>query len=502
MSSDDESDTGFKTVTKHRHSKRKASPIINPNETPKKQNTHTTDSESEMETNKNQKQETEITQQQDKIQKQVEQTKRSLQFNKPKTTPWHVVITGEKTLSMSLMDEAIARYSKGTIITNSKLTQSKRSIFYKFENPSMAFNSIYKHLSEISAALSNKLKITHWQEEPPKQEQANKETTHCIAKNIPTEYTEQEIMEKINPAIKEQINKIARIKTGIDGTPTSFVRIICKNTETAQKLIQEGILLNNRKFPVVEPRPQRKITQCFKCQAFGHYATDCKDQTHCGKCGQKHKTRDCPHDNTKTEAVCANCKKAHPAWSTSCPVYQQQLNKQKQKEQQMITKQQNLIQETKTEMGSKTWANIAQNQSQQTTEMKKISEQQAETKQMINKNETNIRQIISQSLDDLKTQIRNIIQDEIQKFITELREQIKTDIQDALRETATQISEETRSLAKIAHEEIKNAKLEISGMIACANTQVGRHSSVNRDRGRSENTHRHPPKPGTSISKP
>ena len=73
------------------------------------------------------------------------------------------------------------------------------------------------------------------------------------------------------------------------------------------------------------PRPQ----QCFRCQDWGHRATECAGEERCGHCAGPHASNQhmCLHDNpcddtsscNKEPAVCANCKGAHRSWVRSCP---------------------------------------------------------------------------------------------------------------------------------------------------------------------------------------
>lgn len=67
-----------------------------------------------------------------------------------------------------------------------------------------------------------------------------------------------------------------------------------------------------------------QINRCFKCQAFGHMALNCKGDQHCSKCAGDHKVAVCTSDFEK----CVNCIDAgrtesfdHRADSNGCPIY-------------------------------------------------------------------------------------------------------------------------------------------------------------------------------------
>lgn len=88
------------------------------------------------------------------------------------------------------------------------------------------------------------------------------------------------------------------------------------------------------------------ITQCHRCQGFGHGTTYCNHTPKCVKCGQDHLTKTCT--KTKEEkAVCANCQGQHTANYRQCPKYLEHKNKietrRKQKsKRQTITKPEEL----------------------------------------------------------------------------------------------------------------------------------------------------------------
>ena len=60
------------------------------------------------------------------------------------------------------------------------------------------------------------------------------------------------------------------------------------------------------------PNPIR----CFRCQAFGHMASNCKSAERCKRCGgTDHKSETC----TAVKPKCAGCEGEHEAWDRACP---------------------------------------------------------------------------------------------------------------------------------------------------------------------------------------
>jgi hypothetical protein len=70
-----------------------------------------------------------------------------------------------------------------------------------------------------------------------------------------------------------------------------------------------------------------RVTQCFKCQRFGHTTRACSSPPRCGHCAGDHDTRDhgtgeCPNES---QVKCANCGQRHKAWDRTCRLYKEKL---------------------------------------------------------------------------------------------------------------------------------------------------------------------------------
>lgn len=64
--------------------------------------------------------------------------------------------------------------------------------------------------------------------------------------------------------------------------------------------------------------PRNLITQCYKCQGFGHIAVNCFRKVCCEICAGEHNMQNCaPHSAEK----CANCGASHRATDTICEAY-------------------------------------------------------------------------------------------------------------------------------------------------------------------------------------
>ncbi|CAF4946562.1 unnamed protein product [Pieris macdunnoughi] len=70
-------------------------------------------------------------------------------------------------------------------------------------------------------------------------------------------------------------------------------------------------------------RGKRGPAQCHRCQGYRHSSHQCNRALACVKCGEGHRTADCPLPKGATPK-CANCKGAHPANHSTCPVLKEE----------------------------------------------------------------------------------------------------------------------------------------------------------------------------------
>jgi len=83
----------------------------------------------------------------------------------------------------------------------------------------------------------------------------------------------------------------------------------------ANKAITNGYCINYIIHAAERFTPQFQIQQCYNCCDYGHQATHCKRHPRCGKCGEKHNTRECKHIG---KAHCVHCGGEHEAWHPQC----------------------------------------------------------------------------------------------------------------------------------------------------------------------------------------
>ena len=91
--------------------------------------------------------------------------------------------------------------------------------------------------------------------------------------------------------------------------------VYLNNHHDANKMIKNGFHIDCFHHAAERFCPQFQIKQCYNCCDYGHQATHCKRQPRCGKCGDKHNTRECKN----TKVYCVQCGGAHEAWHAECP---------------------------------------------------------------------------------------------------------------------------------------------------------------------------------------
>lgn len=123
---------------------------------------------------------------------------------------------------------------------------------------------------------------------------------------------------------------------------THIFKIVCENVETADKILDQGLLLFNTKISKFqcEREEYTHLLICFKCYQYETHPTkDCTSTTtYCSECGLTgHDFRQCASDNKK----CLNCGGDHRTLAVKCPIRKQKQLEKQQKEKQDLAEKQN-----------------------------------------------------------------------------------------------------------------------------------------------------------------
>ena len=125
---------------------------------------------------------------------------------------------------------------------------------------------------------------------------------------------ELEIMNNVPPGSIAHIKPLLRKPKNAEAPTQSYI-VAFKCPKTANQIIQRGMHVGHRHHYPERYIPQSQITQCFKCQGYGHKAEVCTKVLRCGKCAQEHGTKEC----TSAETKCAQCNGSHHSWHRDCP---------------------------------------------------------------------------------------------------------------------------------------------------------------------------------------
>ncbi|CAH1114814.1 unnamed protein product [Psylliodes chrysocephalus] len=103
---------------------------------------------------------------------------------------------------------------------------------------------------------------------------------------------------------------------------------LCVKKETNLRDVYKIRHVQNTRVKWETYAKKNKITQCYRCQQFGHSQANCHKQPNCVKCAGKHLTPNCrlPR-NIKNDVKCINCCGNHTANFSQCPVYLEHLEK-------------------------------------------------------------------------------------------------------------------------------------------------------------------------------
>ena len=113
-----------------------------------------------------------------------------------------------------------------------------------------------------------------------------------------------------------EIVEMRPLRRKLRSSPKDFSLVIfTRDPRKADLCLKHGFYINYQRFTAEKYTPQLQLTQCYRCQGFGHRAVTCKSLHEiCGKCSEHHRTAEC-HSETRK---CAGCKGEHPAWHESC----------------------------------------------------------------------------------------------------------------------------------------------------------------------------------------
>ena len=139
-----------------------------------------------------------------------------------------------------------------------------------------------------------------------------------------------QIIQNSNPSLSKQITILRAYwskKAIAQKKPVTSLHLDLATPEQANLLIESGLVLGHRMHEAEPFLADTVIAQCFKCFGYGHQARFCKNKAVCGACGGQHERRACQVPEQLLKPKCCNCRGAHPAWASVCPVRQEAAKK-------------------------------------------------------------------------------------------------------------------------------------------------------------------------------
>ena len=146
----------------------------------------------------------------------------------------------------------------------------------------------------------------------------DKKRTYVI-KGLDGEWSEEEVREDIESKGVSLLKLSKMRSTANFYIATTANNILLKDMQNIKHILHTKIRIEvyiNKK----------QITQCKRCQRWGHVMANCTNLWTCVRCGDLHASYLCDKkDKQLHTAKCANCGEAHPSTSNKCVVYLQKL---------------------------------------------------------------------------------------------------------------------------------------------------------------------------------
>lgn len=146
------------------------------------------------------------------------------------------------------------------------------------------------------------------------------EKTHAFVvrglhKNVSPDEIKKDLLDDYEISVKE----VHLMKTMFQ----PLYLVVLDSTYTLKKLQSQVKTILNTRVSWENRRNQREVTQCRRCQSWGHVARNCRRRYRCSRCAGEHQITECNEQNV---VKCANCSEAHRSFDKNCPVYKYRLS--------------------------------------------------------------------------------------------------------------------------------------------------------------------------------
>jgi hypothetical protein len=160
----------------------------------------------------------------------------------------------------------------------------------------------------------NLLKLTSFANVPVKVS-AHRSLNSCKGVIRSMDLAQMDPEELVSELQSQRVTEARNIFQNKDGYKRKTAAIVLTFASSTLPTSVKAGFINCKVVPFI-PNPLR----CFKCQAFGHHQSVCKNDAICSKCGlASHGEEPCVGP-----VKCPNCSGNHPAYANSCPKWKQE----------------------------------------------------------------------------------------------------------------------------------------------------------------------------------
>ncbi|CAH0559326.1 unnamed protein product [Brassicogethes aeneus] len=139
---------------------------------------------------------------------------------------------------------------------------------------------------------------------------------HVVVRGIPSDIPLEEVKADL---VSQGLNITAISHMTNKATKKKYPMVLIQ-VPREQSHVYEVRYVCNLVVRVEAQRAKSGVSQCHRCQRFGHAQNLCAAPPECVRCGEGHLAKEC-QKSRDTPAVCANCGGSHPASYRGCPKF-------------------------------------------------------------------------------------------------------------------------------------------------------------------------------------
>lgn len=230
----------------------------------------------------------------------------------------NVIIADTPKMGKKTVPENLPPIILHTVLTNPKDTFKKVQEWAKFPVYFKKMNDV-RHVYATNKNDFNTIKQNFndldfkYQTFKPKDEIPKK----LILKGLDGLFSPEEILDDLKKQTDSviQVKQLTKLDIPID------VYLVYFKFETRLSTIMKTLkycCYHKIKLEHFNSNTKKKVTQCYRCQGYGHQSHSCNLDFRCVKCTESHAPGACSKTNEEKNATCVNCNGSHPANYRGC----------------------------------------------------------------------------------------------------------------------------------------------------------------------------------------